>query len=426
MLKRTVMTALAYVGLMVGAGFASGQEVLQYFVSFGIWGIVGAIVAALVLALTGMIVLQLGSYYRANEHSGVFGEISHPLLAKVLDAFITVTLFCIGLVMIAGAGANLEQQFGLPVWVGSAIMALLCIAAGLLDVERVATVIGAITPFIIVLVVAASSYAIASADSTRSQLDSLAATIPSTLPHWTLSSLNYVALALALGVSMAIVMGGDQLDPKSAGRGGLLGGLLFGGLLTIAAIALYAQLVSVIDQPMPMLELVDSIHPAAGLIMAIVIFGMIFNTGVGMFYALARRVSVTKPGRFFPALVIFVLVAFAGSFVGFTSLVAYLYPIIGYVGLLLIAILVLAWLRQRSDIAEEIERRFHIRRLARKKLQQDLPFSPADQHHLDKAISESVVDDQELRRDVALEVKDEIEADPEAELDASKLPPLSS
>ena len=60
-------------------------------------------------------------------------------------------------------------------------MALLCIAAGLLDVERVATVIGAITPFIIVLVVAASSYATASADSSRSQLDSLAATIPSTL-----------------------------------------------------------------------------------------------------------------------------------------------------------------------------------------------------------------------------------------------------
>ncbi|SPU53046.1 Uncharacterized membrane protein [Bordetella trematum] len=30
--------AMAFVGVVVGAGFASGQETLQFFSSFGYWG----------------------------------------------------------------------------------------------------------------------------------------------------------------------------------------------------------------------------------------------------------------------------------------------------------------------------------------------------------------------------------------------------
>ncbi|OKL54475.1 hypothetical protein BSZ39_04025 [Bowdeniella nasicola] len=219
------------------------------FVSFGIPGLIGAVLAAALFALMCMVILQLGSYYRAHEHSVVFGEIAHPIISKLLDYFITFTLFCVGLVMIAGAGSNLNQQFGLPVWVGSAIMTALCIGAGLLDVSRLETVIGALTPFIIVIVVAASAVAINASDRSFAALQRVATEIPSSLPHWTLSSINYVALALALGISMAIVMDGDQLDPKSAGRGGFVGGLLFGGLLVIATLALFMQVGRVAHQP---------------------------------------------------------------------------------------------------------------------------------------------------------------------------------
>lgn len=32
---RSMKIALAFVGLLVGAGFATGKEVIQYFISFG-------------------------------------------------------------------------------------------------------------------------------------------------------------------------------------------------------------------------------------------------------------------------------------------------------------------------------------------------------------------------------------------------------
>ena len=39
MVKRAIGIALAFIGLVVGAGFASGQEISQYFVAFGLSGI---------------------------------------------------------------------------------------------------------------------------------------------------------------------------------------------------------------------------------------------------------------------------------------------------------------------------------------------------------------------------------------------------
>ena len=40
MSKKYVSVAFAYVGVIVGAGLASGQDLLQYFLSFGAPGLI--------------------------------------------------------------------------------------------------------------------------------------------------------------------------------------------------------------------------------------------------------------------------------------------------------------------------------------------------------------------------------------------------
>ena len=41
MSKKYLSVAFAYVGVIVGAGLASGQDLLQYFLSFGAVGLIG-------------------------------------------------------------------------------------------------------------------------------------------------------------------------------------------------------------------------------------------------------------------------------------------------------------------------------------------------------------------------------------------------
>lgn len=123
--KRAITMAFAYVGVLTGAGLASGQELMQYFIGFGKAGLIAVVVVGILHALFGVMVLSMGSFFLAKEHSKVLDEITHPIIVKILDWGLIITCFVLGFVMIAGAGSNLNQQFGLQSWIGSLICVVL-------------------------------------------------------------------------------------------------------------------------------------------------------------------------------------------------------------------------------------------------------------------------------------------------------------
>ncbi|QJC22690.1 hypothetical protein HC352_04635 [Arcanobacterium buesumense] len=417
MVKQAVVMALAFMGLIIGAGFASGQELLQYFIAFGRPGIWGALVAAFLFALSGYIVMQLGSYFHAKEHSAVFNEVSHPIVSRVLDVFTVLTLFTMGFVMIAGAGANFHQQYGLPTWVGSLAMVGLVIAAGFLNVDKVTTVIGLITPFILVFIVMASVHAFTHASLSINALEPVATTLRPAIPSLTISTINYVTMSMALAISMALVMGGNIINTKIAGYGGLLGGGVFGIILMLSVLAIFAQIDKVKDAPMPMLELVNHIHPVAGTAMAVIIYGMIFNTAIGLYYSLAKRVTASNPQYFIPAISILSFIGFGLSFFGFQTLVGTLYPIVGYVGIIMMGILGYAWITRRKAIRHELKLRARIRRLLRVKWDASRAFTRRHENALVAALDESNIDSVEQHREVSAEVVSEIEDDDAADVE---------
>ncbi|HLR14715.1 MAG TPA: hypothetical protein VK144_02750, partial [Bacillota bacterium] len=96
---------------------------------------------------------------------------------------------------------------------------------------------------------------------------------------------------------------------------------------------------------LPMLKLVDMISPVLGVGMSIVLFGMIFNTGLSMFYAFTARFVEMQTNKAHAFLFITVMIAFGVSFAGFTKLVEWFYPTIGYLGLFLVFALITASIR---------------------------------------------------------------------------------
>ncbi|QGU02927.1 hypothetical protein CKALI_10380 [Corynebacterium kalinowskii] len=417
MLKKSINIAMAFVGVVVGAGFASGQEALQFFVAFGPWGILGAALTGITFGITGMIVLRFGSYFLANEHTAVFNKVSHPIVARVIDYGIMATLFAVGFVMFAGAGANLEQQFGLPTWIGALIMLVLVIATGFLDIDKVSTVIGAATPVIAVFLIMAMVIAVRQAPSDLGNLQPYAEQVQTGLPNWWISSLNYLGFNVIVAASMSIVIGGSHHDTRAAGWGGLIGGILFGFLLVGLVVSLWVALPVVGEQDMPTLALVNEANPVLGNLMAVVIFMMIYNTAIGMFYSMSRRMTVDKPARFRTVYVAMCLVGFVLSFVGFKALVSVLYPLLGYVGLILIVALLSAYARGRSRITAEIERRETIRELLVRKLHPRAVFTKRHERKLRAEVAASPASDTQLEESIASEVTQELIDDGHLELE---------
>ncbi|NLE96416.1 MAG: hypothetical protein GX596_00290, partial [Propionibacterium sp.] len=317
MIKRIILIALAFTGLMVGAGMATGQETVQYFMSFGTDGIWGVLLAGAIISVTGLVILQLGSYFRAQSHSRVFNSLTHKVVATFLDVCVTVTVFALGFVMMAGAGSTMAQQFGWPVWLGSAIMLVLVLLTGLLDVNRVTQVIGYVTPVVIVAIVAAFAFALTQLPVDLDALDQLARSEPSPISPWWLSAINYAGLVLITAVSMVLVIGGSYLHPKEAGWGGLAGGLLLTALLLMLSTGLLLSFDQVVGVSVPTLAMINAIHPAFGQVMVWIIYLMIYSTCIGQYYSLGRRLSAGKPRRFYPFFAAAAVAGFGISFVGF-------------------------------------------------------------------------------------------------------------
>lgn len=344
-MKRSLKIASAFIGIVVGAGFASGQEILQYYTSFGYWGFGGALVAAALFGYLGMVLTRLGSRMQTTSHEEAVYAISGKVLGKVIDYTLVITLFGILVVMVAGAGSIFSQQFGLPPAFGRAIMTVLVILTIMLNVKKVITIIGSITPFLILMVVGITIYSLLTMDSSFAELEPVAREQLSSTPHWLLSAFNYVSLSIALCASMSLVMGGAEKDPKVAARGGLMGGLGFGALILLSYFAIFSKVDVVGASDLPMLALGDNISPVLGIIMAVIIFAMIYNTAVSMLLSFSARFMEMGTTRFRVFVIISGIAAFLLSFLGFTALVNWFYPIIGYLGLLLVGALVLADIR---------------------------------------------------------------------------------
>src|SRR5699024_3271810 len=128
-MKDTLRIDGVYVGTSIGAGFASGQDILQFYTGCGWWGIVGTLATVIVYPRLGYYLVVLGKRLNALSHKGVIYHLCGRYLGFVIDLLLAFFLFGVGVIMVAGSGSLFEQQFGLKPAVGYAIMAVLVIVA---------------------------------------------------------------------------------------------------------------------------------------------------------------------------------------------------------------------------------------------------------------------------------------------------------
>src|SRR5690625_3870732 len=116
---RVLKIASGFVGVIVGAGFASGEEILQYFTSFGYMGTIAAIVSTILFACLGMSLTIIGSsLVTVSYENGICG-LSGRWLVEIVNASLLFTLVGVGVVLVGGAGCLLVKQCRLPAFIGS-------------------------------------------------------------------------------------------------------------------------------------------------------------------------------------------------------------------------------------------------------------------------------------------------------------------
>lgn len=113
--KNVLTIGGAYTAYCIGAGFASGQETLQYYASWG--GIYPFVLPALTFVLMFVIcygTFETGYIKRFSSPNAAYGYYCGGVLGKILDIFCTIAIGLSTLIMFAGSGATVNQYLGAP------------------------------------------------------------------------------------------------------------------------------------------------------------------------------------------------------------------------------------------------------------------------------------------------------------------------
>ena len=344
----TLKVAATYIGTIVGAGFATGQEVLQFFSRFGIMGLPGLILTTVLFVIFGYIIMDLGKRLNARSHLEIIQYSGGKIIGSVIDMIITFFLFGALTAMIAGTGALFSQQFHLPSLLGNFLMAALTAITVLTGIKGVINSISFVVPFLLVAVAGTSIYAIINTPPDFSAAVTTASE-SGLITNWFFAAILYVSYNTIISVAVLGPLGVQARSHKALRNGALLGGLGLG----IGAVMIFLALagnISVIQYlEVPMIYIAGGISYTIQIIYAIVLIAEIYTTAVGSLYGFASRVTDVqkspKKGRII--IIVSSLAALAASQLGFSNLVKYLYPLVGYGGVVLLICLAYVKIKQR-------------------------------------------------------------------------------
>ena len=142
------------IGTLIGAGFASGQEVYTFFFSFGIKGLLGIILSSCIIGI--IIYKTFKIIYKNNINS--YKEFLNCLLRNekiknIINAMINVFILVSFYVMVSGFGAYMQQELNLNSIIGSSILVILCLILFKTNVNGLVKVNEILIPILIIIVI---------------------------------------------------------------------------------------------------------------------------------------------------------------------------------------------------------------------------------------------------------------------------------
>jgi uncharacterized membrane protein YkvI len=346
---RVITYAGAIIAFLIGSGFATGQEIMQYYASYGFWGVFGT--GSLVLVLISYVAVEFfltGRREQFEKPSGVFYHYCGKHLGIFFDYFSILFVFLSFTVMISGAGAVFEEYYGLSKFIGGIGLAA---AVGLtvwFGLNSLVDVIGKIGPIIVVVAIALGVYGIMrdpeGITTGNAILPSLDVTQASS--NWFLSGLSYVGFCMLWFAAFLSTLGKTVKNRREATAGGLVGGIAFSLACMIVGLGLLANMEEVFDAEIPMLVLASSLGPWVGALISVMILAGIYTTAIPLLWTVSARffTDTTKKFRYL-TIALAVLGTIIGLVLPFSQMVNIVYVINGYVGIVLLALMIIRTIR---------------------------------------------------------------------------------
>ncbi len=329
-----IKTGLLFVGTIIGAGFASGREILAFFAGSTLSMVLAVPAAGVLFYLVGLIFFNLGR----RVSTGKMFEVSGVLLkryAGVFNFFLAFSYLILFAAMLAGADALFKESLGYRG--GFPFLSLLMLAAaifvtrkglkGLLNVNSV------LVPIVVAFIIAACALSLSAPAGTASRAWEEIGS--KGVIHSLFNATLYVAMNMLLS-SPILISSGRDMTLRQAKAASFTAAAIITALLTLMLATMRLNYSELEGAEMPMVALAVKSMPLLGALSAIVLSFAIFTTLISTVYPLKEYMTGFFKSE--AALYAFLSVtAFLFSRMGFSYIITYIYPIQGIIGAVFIA-----------------------------------------------------------------------------------------
>ena len=350
--------AMTFVGSMIPAGFASGQKLLEFFGGFGANGFIGIFVSTLLYAAYGVLIMLLARQMQTDNYNLLIVPGGNKVLLAIVDVFMAFLLFGMFAIMVAGSASLLGEQFGLPALAGGLIMVVLSILTVYWGSDSLIASFNIVVPLMTIAALVVSVLAITRAPEVVIQDPTGSIQPNSMVGNWFLSALLFVFYSTLGGVGALPPLALKTQSRKSAALGPVIGAVVLGLFAAVVYIAVISHAGSVSDSAMPMLVLAGEISPAVGVVYVLVLFAAIYTTAVGALFGIKARVDNIRaltPSRKNGIIIAVAVAALLSTQIGFVNLVSFLYPLYGYMGILIFVGMLINFIRGKTVTAKNTE-----------------------------------------------------------------------
>lgn len=340
-----------YIGSLMGAGFASGTEMWQFFGVFGKSGIFGVVLSTLVFVLFGYLSVHNAGAMKSSNMGKMIVWADSPRWENVINGVMSIFLLMAYFSTLAAGGALVQEQFGIPHGIGSFILMLLVVFTAISGFSSVAGRLRKLTPILVMgtLLVGLSMVIRYWGELAGGGATATPQSVSPVAGNWALASVAFVAYNLTTG---AIPMLGNcalfAKNKKTAFWGSVLGGLGLGLCCCILYLTTLTDPVASASTSLPMMAFCQKISPVLQLIYALFLIIAVYSTATSCLFGLTTAIP---PSAHKVAIVwIVALVGYGMSLFGFSNLVAFLYPIGGYFSLIILASMVVNFVRIKKGL----------------------------------------------------------------------------
>ncbi len=338
-----------FAGCFLGAGFLSGNELIQFFGKFGFTGIIMLILTVIGLCFFGYMILCIAVDRKTTVAKDIIVPRDKKTFGNIFSYIQCIPVFAISVIMSAGAGTIVYETLGIQKILSSLLFCVVLYIMTVIDAKFTALFFSFTIPLICLLSLVLLILSILNAQEINMNLKSQPNALLST-PF--LSAILYMSYSIFSSLGSIAALSGKNYSRKKYFAAIILGGVTL-IIIALSVVLCLGANPEAVENELPMVSVAFKFGKFLGCLYSYLLLcgmlGAALNCQISVYNTIVSNLK--KQHSYLIALLLAVL-TFLLSMSPFGELVGTVYPIIGFGGIAVLALIVINYVKGVNQLSD--------------------------------------------------------------------------